>query len=211
MLANLGAIPGLTGRQDAIALDELAHSSMQEAAKIARANGTKVATFAHSDPAAARANARGPAAVPLRLGLHRRRLQHERQDPADGRARRGCARRAAPCSTSTTRTAPASWASTAGGRCSKPWAAMKTRSSSARSPRHSPAPADSSVAPEPFQRLLKIRSSPYVFGGPVVPCYLEAIGIGHRHPLLGEYETLRAGSTPRSGASPAGSRRSAWE
>ena len=52
MLANLGAIPGLTGRQDAIAMDEMAHSSMQEAAKIARANGTKVATFAHNDPAA---------------------------------------------------------------------------------------------------------------------------------------------------------------
>ena len=29
--------------------------------------------------------------------------------------------------------------------------------------------------PERFHRLLKIRSSPYVFGGPVVPCYLEAI------------------------------------
>ncbi len=38
---------------------------------------------------------------------------------------------------------------------------------------------------EPFHRLLKIRSSPYVFGGPVVPCYLEAIGDGHRHPPLG--------------------------
>ncbi len=52
MLANLGAIPGLTGRQDAIAMDEMAHSSMQEAAKIARAGGTKVATFAHNDAAA---------------------------------------------------------------------------------------------------------------------------------------------------------------
>ena len=39
--------------------------------------------------------------------------------------------------------------------------------------------------PEPFQRLLKIRSSPYVFGGPVVPCYLEAICDCHRHPPLG--------------------------
>ena len=52
MLANLGAIPGLVGRQDAIAMDEQAHSSMQEAAKIARANGAKVATFAHGDPQA---------------------------------------------------------------------------------------------------------------------------------------------------------------
>ena len=50
MLANLGAIPGLVGRQDVVVLDEHAHSSMQEAAKIARANGSKVATFAHNDP-----------------------------------------------------------------------------------------------------------------------------------------------------------------
>ena len=53
MLANLGAIPGLVGRQDAIAMDEQAHSSMQEAAKIARANGAKVATFGHGDQQAA--------------------------------------------------------------------------------------------------------------------------------------------------------------
>ena len=33
------------GRHDAIAMDEMAHSSMQEAAKIARANGTKVEHF----------------------------------------------------------------------------------------------------------------------------------------------------------------------
>ena len=50
MLTNLGAIPGLTSRHDAIVLDEQAHSSMQEAAKIARSNGAKVGTFAHSDP-----------------------------------------------------------------------------------------------------------------------------------------------------------------
>src|SRR5271165_7595618 len=52
MLANLGAIPGLVGRQDAVVLDEHAHSSMQEAAKIARANGSKVTTFTHNDPLA---------------------------------------------------------------------------------------------------------------------------------------------------------------
>src|SRR5262249_39797565 len=52
MLANLGAIPGLVGRQDAIALDEQAPSSMQEAAKIAKAHGTKVAPSAHNDPRA---------------------------------------------------------------------------------------------------------------------------------------------------------------
>ena len=88
MLANLGAIPGLTGRHDAIALDEMAHSSMQEAAKIARANGTKVATFAHSDPQPSNRLSQA-CALPLRSGVYRRRIQHERQDPAHGRARCG--------------------------------------------------------------------------------------------------------------------------
>ena len=45
---------------------------------------------------------------------------------------------------------------------------------------------------EPFHRLLKIRSSPYVFGGPVVPCYLEAIWTVIDILRSGEYDTLRA-------------------
>lgn len=49
-LANLGAIPGLVGRKDLLVLDEHAHNSMQEGAKIAQANGTRLATFSHSDP-----------------------------------------------------------------------------------------------------------------------------------------------------------------
>ena len=89
MLANLGAIPGLTGRHDAIAMDEMAHSSMQEAAKIARANGHEGGDVRAQRPCRARADARGLAALSLRFGLHRRRVQHERQDPADGGSRCG--------------------------------------------------------------------------------------------------------------------------
>ena len=48
-LANLGAIPGLVGKQDVVVLDELAHNSMQEGAKLARAGGTRVAVFSHND------------------------------------------------------------------------------------------------------------------------------------------------------------------
>ncbi|MGH9676936.1 MAG: aminotransferase class I/II-fold pyridoxal phosphate-dependent enzyme, partial [Candidatus Acidiferrum sp.] len=51
-LANLGAIPGLLGRQDLLVMDEQAHNSMQEGAKIAKANGVRVATFSHCDPTA---------------------------------------------------------------------------------------------------------------------------------------------------------------
>lgn len=51
-LANLGAIPGLVGRQDLLVVDEQAHNSIQEGAKIAKANGTRVVTFSHCDPVA---------------------------------------------------------------------------------------------------------------------------------------------------------------
>src|SRR5215207_2615273 len=48
-LANVGAIPGLVGRPDLLVVDEQAHNSIQEGAKIAKANGTQVVTFGHCD------------------------------------------------------------------------------------------------------------------------------------------------------------------
>jgi 7-keto-8-aminopelargonate synthetase-like enzyme len=49
-LANMGAIPGLVGRHDLLVVDEQAHNSIQEGAKIARANGAHVMSFSHCDP-----------------------------------------------------------------------------------------------------------------------------------------------------------------
>lgn len=49
-LANMGAIPALAGRGDALVMDEQAHNSIQEGAKLAKAGGAKLATFAHNDP-----------------------------------------------------------------------------------------------------------------------------------------------------------------
>jgi 7-keto-8-aminopelargonate synthetase-like enzyme len=51
-LVNLGAIPGLVGRQDLLVVDEQAHNSIQEGARIARANGVRVLTFSHCNPCA---------------------------------------------------------------------------------------------------------------------------------------------------------------
>jgi glycine C-acetyltransferase len=51
-LANMGALPALVEPQDLIVLDEFAHNSIVEAAKIAQANGVRVVSFAHNDPAA---------------------------------------------------------------------------------------------------------------------------------------------------------------
>jgi 7-keto-8-aminopelargonate synthetase-like enzyme len=50
-LANMGAIPGLVGKPDLVVVDEHAHNSIQEGAKIAKANGVRVLTFSHCDPA----------------------------------------------------------------------------------------------------------------------------------------------------------------
>src|SRR5262249_16550277 len=46
------AIPGLVGRQDLLVVDEQAHNSIQEGAKIAKANGVRLATFSHCNPVA---------------------------------------------------------------------------------------------------------------------------------------------------------------
>jgi 7-keto-8-aminopelargonate synthetase-like enzyme len=49
-LANLGAVPGLVGRRDLLVVDEQAHNSIQEGAKIAKAGGVRVLSFSHCDP-----------------------------------------------------------------------------------------------------------------------------------------------------------------
>jgi 7-keto-8-aminopelargonate synthetase-like enzyme len=51
-LANLGALPGLVEPQDLIVVDEFAHNSILEGTKIARANGVRVVSFKHNDAAA---------------------------------------------------------------------------------------------------------------------------------------------------------------
>ncbi len=51
-LANMGAIPALVGRNDLLVVDEHAHNSIQEGAKIASANGARLARFANCDPEA---------------------------------------------------------------------------------------------------------------------------------------------------------------
>jgi 7-keto-8-aminopelargonate synthetase-like enzyme len=50
-LANVGALPGLVGRRDLLVVDEHAHNSIQEGAKIAQASGAIVVNFQHCDPA----------------------------------------------------------------------------------------------------------------------------------------------------------------
>ena len=191
MLANLGAIPGLVGRQGAIVLDEHAHASMQEGAKIARANGARVTTFAHNDP-----EALGRALEELKPyrcalvcidGVYSMSGEVAPMAALDAVARahgavlyiddahgtgvlgeqgRGTVREALGGYDNAFVVGSLSKAfSCAGGFIG---------------------------GPAPFQRLLKIRSSSYVFGGPVVPPYLEAIGTVLDILRSTEYPALRA-------------------
>ena len=48
-LANAGAIPGIITKGDAIVYDEFAHNSIQEGIKIARANGARSFVFKHNN------------------------------------------------------------------------------------------------------------------------------------------------------------------
>jgi glycine C-acetyltransferase len=47
-LANFGALPALVEPQDLIAVDEYAHNSIVEGTKVAQANGVRVVTFDHN-------------------------------------------------------------------------------------------------------------------------------------------------------------------
>jgi 7-keto-8-aminopelargonate synthetase-like enzyme len=191
MLANLGAIPGLVGRQDAVVLDEQAHSSMQEAAKIARANGAKVATFTHNDPRSLERTLKGLGAfrcglvcidgvysmsgvVPPMTELNDVARAYDAVlyiDDAHGTGVLGENGRGTVLETL------GSYDNTfVIGSLSKAFSCA----------------GGFIGCPEPFQRLLKIRSSSYVFGGPVVPPYLEAIGTVIDILRSDEYDVLRA-------------------
>jgi 7-keto-8-aminopelargonate synthetase-like enzyme len=191
MLTNFGAIPGLVGRQDAIAIDEQAHSSMQEAAKIARANGAKVAIFAHDDPRSLEQTLCGlspyrcalvcidgvysmSGVIPPMAELNevaRARDAVLYIDDAHGTGVLGKHGRG------TVFEALGSYDNTfVVGSLSKAFSCA----------------GGFIGCPEPFHRLLKIRSSSYVFGGPVVPPYLEAIGTVIDILRSDEYDTLRA-------------------
>jgi 7-keto-8-aminopelargonate synthetase-like enzyme len=50
-LANQGALPGLVTRHDVMVADHYAHNSIDEGMKLAKARGVRTAKFAHNDPA----------------------------------------------------------------------------------------------------------------------------------------------------------------
>lgn len=173
-LANLGAIPGLVCRRDLLVIDEHAHNSMQEGAKIAQVNGARVEPFSHCDPDDLERvlKASGPYRVavvaidgvysmsgalpPLRElnDVCRRHNAVLYVDDAHGTAVLGSKGRG------TVRDALGGYDNTlVVGSLSKGFSCF----------------GGFIGCPHEFKRLLKIRSNTFIFGGPVPPPYLEAI------------------------------------
>jgi 7-keto-8-aminopelargonate synthetase-like enzyme len=174
-LANLGAIPGLVGRQDVLVVDEHAHNSIQEGARVAKANGVRVLSFSHCDPIAlervlraagdyrcavvaidgvySMTGALPPLAELNQVALKRSAVLYV--DDAHGTGILGKGGRG------TVLDALGNYDNTfvigslsKGFSCAGGFIGCTTA----------------------FQRLLKMRSNTYIFGGPVPPPYLEAIG-----------------------------------
>jgi 7-keto-8-aminopelargonate synthetase-like enzyme len=173
-LANMGAIPGLVGKQDLLVVDEQAHNSIQEGAKIAKANGVRLATFAHCNPTALKQvlEAHQPyrcglvaidgvysmtGALPPLADLNAVALAHDAVlyvDDAHGTGIMGRQGRG------TVLDALGSYDNTfVIGSLSKGFSCA----------------GGFIGCTKEFQLLLKMRSNTYIFGGPVPPPYLEAI------------------------------------
>jgi 7-keto-8-aminopelargonate synthetase-like enzyme len=173
-LANVGAIPGLVGRQDLLIVDEQAHNSIQEGAKIAKANGVRLMPFSHCDPVDlervfGEAGEYRVAVVaidgvysmsgqlPPLADLNAVALRHNAVlyvDDAHGTGVLGSHGRG------TVLDALGDYENTfVVGSLSKAFSAM----------------GGFIGCKKEFKQLLKMRSNTYIFGGPVAPPYLEAV------------------------------------
>ncbi len=190
-LANMGAIPGLVGRQDVLIVDEQAHNSIQEGAKIAKANGTRLFSFSHCDPEAlakvldeagdyrcavvaidgvySMSGELPPLEQLNRVCLQRRAILYV--DDAHGTGVMGRQGRG------TVLDALGDYDNALViGSLSKGFSCM----------------GGFIGCTHEMKRLLKMRSNTYIFGGPVAPCYLEAICTVCDILNSAEYELLSA-------------------
>jgi 7-keto-8-aminopelargonate synthetase-like enzyme len=173
-LANQGAIPALVGRKDIVVIDELAHNSIQEGAKLAQAGGTRVATFSHNSPEALEKTLQKmkpyrlalicidgvysmSGVIPPMTSFGEIGRAHDGVlyiDDAHGTGVLG------KCGRGTVLEALGGYDNTfVIGSLSKAFSCAGGFIGCTR----------------PFQKLLKMRSNSYIFGGPVVPAYLDAI------------------------------------
>jgi 7-keto-8-aminopelargonate synthetase-like enzyme len=188
-LANMGAIPGLVGRQDLLVVDEQAHNSIQEGAKIARANGVRVETFSHCDPAALRTVLDGAGNYRVALVAIDGVYSMSGELPPLAELNDVCLTRRAVLYVDD---AHASGVVGPKGRGTVIGALGNydnTLVVGSLSKGFSCAGGFIGCTAE-FKRLLKMKSNTYIFGGPVVPAYLDAVCVVCDILMSDEYEQL---------------------
>jgi glycine C-acetyltransferase len=190
-LANMGAIPGLVGRQDLLVVDEQGHNSIQEGAKIAKANGARLAFFSHCNACDLERVLQGnepyrvavvaidgvysmSGELPPLADLDRVARAHNAVlyvDDAHGTGVLGTQGRG------TVLDALGTYENTfVIGSLSKAFSCA----------------GGFIGCTEDFKKLLKMRSNTYIFGGPVVPAFLEGVCTVRDILMSGEYDLLRA-------------------
>lgn len=172
-LANLGAIPGLVGKHDLIAVDEFAHNSIHDGVRLARGSGIRTVTFPHDNVGALDcilAQTKFRFALVCVDGIYsmsgtkpplveldqvcRRRNAILYVDDAHGTGVIG------PQGIGTVRETLGNYDNVlVAGSLSKAFSCMGAFIG----------------CPSALKLQLKIRSNTYIFGGPVAPCYFEAI------------------------------------
>jgi 7-keto-8-aminopelargonate synthetase-like enzyme len=188
-LVNLGVIPGIVGKHDFVAADEFAHNSIHDGVRMARGSGVATATFKHDDPddldrvfREARPFRFGLVCVdgvysmsgtlpPLKelAGVCRKHNAVLYVDDAHGtgvlgRHGVGTVEEALGCYDNVLVV----------GSLSKAFSCM----------------GGFIGCPTSLKNLLKMRSNTYIFGGPVAPCYLDAICTVLEILQSGEYPAL---------------------
>src|SRR5271165_2362225 len=190
-LAHHGAIPGLAGRKDVVVMDELAHNSIQEGARLAQAGGARIATFAHNSPEGLQQALQKvkpyrlalicidgvysmSGAIPPMKAFNEIAISRDGVlyiDDAHGTGVLGERGRG------TVLEALGSYDNTfVVGSLSKAFSCA----------------GGFIGCTAAFQKMLKMRSNSYIFGGPVVPAYLDAVCTVVDILQSDEYQTLRA-------------------
>lgn len=190
-LANMGALPALVGRRDVLVLDERAHNSLHEGAKLAAAGGARVLSFRHGDPASlARAL---DAAAPYRCavvaldGVYS--MTGESPPLADLNA--ACLSRRAVLYVDDAHGTGVVGTRGRGTVLDALGSYDNALVVGSLSKAFSCAGGFVGCTAE-LRRLLQMRSTTYVFGGPVVPAYLEAVSVVCGILASGEYDLLVA-------------------
>ena len=190
-LANLGAIPGVVGKQDLLVVDEQAHNSIQEGARIAKANGTRVVTFSHCDPVALEKVLSGADKYRVAVVAIDGVYSMSGELPPLRRLNEVCLKHNAILYVDDAHASGVIGGNGRGTVLDAIGNYDNTLVIGSLSKGFSCAGAFIGCTKQ-MQYLLKMRSNTYIFGGPVVPAYLDAVCTVCDILMSGEYELLSA-------------------